>query len=306
MSNPYYRDYSDFLSEHFGGKVQKLTVNAGFSCPNRDGKKGFGGCSYCNNSTFSPSIGEQAYSVSEQLSKAKAFFGRKYKDMKYLAYFQTYTNTNADIETLRKLYSEALSDIDVVGMVIATRPDCINHELLTMLAELNDYKPVLMEYGAESSHNATLTRVNRCHTWEETVSAVELTKVFGLSVGLHFIMGLPGETREMMLQTVDRLNELNVDTVKFHQLQIVKGTRLAKEYEGGYSDIYPFDLDDYLELCVEIVDRIKQSIAIDRFTASSPENLLIAPRWGIKNYQFTHLLHNRLKERMRSSRAEEV
>lgn len=300
-----YRTYADYLNERFNGKVQKLTVNVGFTCPNRDGTKGYGGCSYCNNTTFSPAITDHNLSVREQLERSKAFFGRKYSSMKYLAYFQSYTNTYSDVKSLVKLYEEALSVEGIVGIIIGTRPDTISTDLLEALSEINKRARVVIEFGAESSHNITLGQVNRCHTWEDTVKAVAETKRFGIDVGLHFIMGLPGETREMMLETVRRINDLNVDTVKFHQLQIVKNTRMAKDYERGASNATIFEVDEYLDLCCEIIETLKPSIAIERFTSSSPDEMLIAPRWGLKNYQFTNLLNNRLKARNFKEKASE-
>ncbi len=291
-NNPYYKDYADFLAEKFDGKVQKITVNAGFTCPNRDGTLGRGGCAYCNNSSFSPVTGEKERSVTQQLADGKQFFSRKYPAMRYLAYFQSYTNTYGETDRLMSLYKEAMADADVVGIIIGTRPDCMPDELLTQLAELNKSKAVIIEYGAESSHDSTLNAVNRCHDWTTTVDAVLRTHNAGLSVGLHFILGLPGETREMMLQTVDRACRLPIDCIKFHQLQIIRGTRLAADYLNGRLDLTIRDVDDYISLCADIITRIRPDIAIERFVSQSPDNLLIAPRWGLKNYEFTHRLFN--------------
>lgn len=294
MGNPYYRDYADFLAERFAGKVQKITINAGFTCPNRDGSRGRGGCIYCNNNSFSPVTGDSDRSVSRQIVDGKRFFSKKYPLMRYIAYFQSYTNTYGDPDRLMDLYREACADDDVVGLIIGTRPDCMPDDLLSRLAELNRTKTVIIEYGAESSHDSTLEAVNRCHDWATTVDAVMRTHKAGLTVGLHFILGLPGETREMMLKTVDRLSQLPVDCVKFHQLQIIKGTRLAADYATGKADIRLFDVDEYIRLCVDIILRIRKDIAIERFVSQSPDDMLIAPRWGLKNYQFTHLLLNAL------------
>lgn len=290
-----FRDYSEYLRERFDGKVQKLTVDAGFSCPNRDGTIGRGGCSYCNNSSFSPALGSNG-SVAAQLEAGKRFFARKYPEMRYLAYFQSYTNTHAPIDRLLALYEEALSVDGIVGLIIGTRPDCIDEQILSALAEINRSRRVIMEYGAESTHDSTLRAVNRCHTWADTCRAVELTRQAGLDAGLHFILGLPGENTDMMLATVDEINRLRPDTVKFHQLQIIRGTRLARQWQQGEVSVKTFTVDEYLDLCVEIVKRLDPSIAIERFTSSSPAELLLAPRWGLKNYEFTNLLRNRLKK----------
>lgn len=291
-----YRDFADFLAEHFTGKVQKIAVNAGFTCPNRDGSKGRGGCSYCNNQSFNPGYCTPTECVGSQLEEGKAFFARKYPDMKYLAYFQAYTNTHSsDIDRLMGLYEEALAVDDVVGLIIGTRPDCMPQELLDRLASLPAW--VMVEYGAESSHDRTLEFVNRCHTWADTADAVRRTHEAGLTCGLHLIMGLPGEDEEMMLSTIDRVNGLPVDTVKIHQLQLIRGTRLARDVEEGLYDIPRFTAEEYAELCVKIIHRLRRDIAIERFVSQSPPELLIYPRWNLKNYQFTNLINNRLKTR---------
>lgn len=299
----FYKDYADFLAEHFEGKMQKLTVNAGFGCPNRDGTIGRGGCAYCNNASFSPDLGAQG-SVAAQLESGKLFFERKYPQMRYLAYFQSYTNTHGDRARLMELYREALGVEKVDGLIIGTRPDCVDDALLADLAAIG--KPVIMEYGAESSHDSTLAIVNRCHTWAQTVDAVRRTAAAGLSVGLHLIMGLPGETREMMLQTVERAAALPIDTLKLHQLQIIRNTALERETvtapDGNMTfrgvPLRLFGVEEYIELCADVVSllrRLNPAIAIERFTSQSPDSLLVAPRWGLKNYQFANLLANRLR-----------
>lgn len=293
--NPYYRDFADFLAEQFPGtKMQKLAVNAGFTCPNRDGTKGRGGCTYCNNLSFNPGYCSPRLSVSEQIEAGRRFFARKYPDMRYLAYFQAYTNTHSDdIDRLMSLYEEALAADGVDGVIIGTRPDCMPDALLARLRKL---PWAMVEYGAESSHNATLERINRCHTWEDTVDAVERTHAAGIPVGLHLIMGLPGETEEMMLRTVDAVGSLPVSTVKFHQLQLVRGTRMASDIEKGLYDIRRFTADEYAGLCVKIVRRLRPGIAIERFVSQTPADMLLYPRWGLKNYQFTNLLMRRLTD----------
>jgi hypothetical protein len=290
-----YRDYADFLADIFVGKVQKISLNTGLICPNRDGTIGRGGCAYCNNQAFSPAYGSHGNSVTQQLCDGKQFFARKYPSMRYLAYFQSYTSTHGNIDTLIDMYNEAADVPDVVGIIIGTRPDCMPDALLARLAELNRRLPVIIEYGAESSHDTSLRRVNRCHTWQTTVDAVTRTHAAGLRVGLHFILGLPGETTQMMMQTIDRINLLPVDTVKFHQLQIVRHTPLAADFLAGrIPDLHLFQVDEYIDLCAAIINRLRPDIAIERFVSQSPDSLLIAPRWGLKNYQFTNLLRARL------------
>lgn len=292
----YYRDFSDFLAELFPCKMQKIAVNAGFTCPNRDGTKGRGGCTYCNNQTFNPGYCAPSLSVTEQLEEGKRFFGKKYPDMRYLAYFQAYTNTHGDIDRLMALYEEALAVDKVDGLIIGTRPDCMPDALLQRLSQLNKSHRVIVEYGAETSHNITLERINRCHTWEETVDTVMRTVAAGIPTGLHLIVGLPGEDEAMIMQTIDRISQLPIATVKLHQLQLVKGTRMAIDVEQGLYTVPQFTAEEYIDLCCRIVRRMAPTIAIERFVSQSPDALLVSPRWGLKNYQFTNLLHNRLKE----------
>lgn len=296
MTTPW-RNYSDYLSGIFPGiKVQKIAVNAGFSCPNRDGTKGRGGCTYCNNTTFNPAYCTPRLSVAQQMAKGRDFFARKYPEMKYLAYFQAYTNTHGPVDRVLGLYREALSQLDVVGLIIGTRPDCMPDTLLKQLSHMRtEGVYIMIEYGAESSHDETLRRVNRCHTWSDTADAVRRTHSAGIDTGLHLIMGLPGETREMMLSTIDAVNTLPVDTVKIHQLQLVRGTRMAADIEAGLYDIPRFTVEEYADLCRDIVRRLRSDIAIERFVSQSPADMLIYPRWGLKNYQFTNLLQQRLK-----------
>lgn len=294
----HYRTYADYLAEFFPHKMQKLTVNAGFTCPNRDGTKGRGGCIYCNNQSFNPSFSSRGESVTTQLLEGKRFFARKYPEMHYLAYFQAYTNTHSsDIDRLMALYEEALSVTDVDGLIIGTRPDCLPKELLSRLAKLNTFPGrVMIEFGAESAHDATLELINRCHTWNDTVDACRRTAAAGIHCGIHLILGLPGETVPMMLTTVEQALRLPIKTVKFHQLQVIRGTKLAQLLADGEIAIPRFTVEEYVDLCAEIVRMTPEHIAIERFTSQSPDNLLITPRWGLKNYQFVELLRKRLSQ----------
>lgn len=288
--NPYYKDYSEFLAEHFDGKVQKLSVDVGFTCPNRDGSAGTGGCIYCNNRAFSPDWDKRHTPVAEQIARGKRFFGKKYPDMKYLAYFQSYTSTYASPDSLMALYNEALDQDDIVGLIIGTRPDCMPDSLLDRIASLDT--KVFIEYGAESSHNSTLSLINRCHTWQATVDAVHRTADRGIPVGLHLILGLPGEDEEMMTTTVERVSSLPVSTVKFHQLQILRGSTLEKM--APMLDIPAFTAEEYAALCARLLGHLRSDIAVERFVAQAPDDMLLSPRWGLKNYQFTSLLQKHL------------
>lgn len=297
----FYRDFSAFMSEHFSCKVQKLAVNAGMSCPNRDGTIGRGGCSYCDNRSFNPSYCSASTDIASQLAKGKEFFARKYPQMRYLAYFQAYTNTHGDRSHFLGLYRDALDQPDILGLIIGTRPDCVPDDMLDSIADIAGRRFVMMEYGAESSHDTTLQIINRGHTWRQTADAVTRTADRGIKVGLHLIMGLPGEDTDMMLQTIDAVNDLPVDTLKIHQLQIIRGTRLAREIAEGKLSVINFTADTYADLCCEIIDRIRPDIAIERFVSQAPPNMVVSPHWGLKNYQFTNLLINKLRIRRSSA-----
>lgn len=290
--NAGYRDFGVFLREHFNGKVQKISINAGFTCPNRDGTKGRGGCTYCNNHTFNPEYCNPVKSVTEQLEEGRQFFARKYPNMRYLAYFQAYTNTYGDIDRLCKLYEEALATPGVVGLVIGTRPDCMPDELLGYLSSLKlNGTFVLVEYGVETSRNDTLRLINRCHTWEESVDAITRTAAAGILTGAHVIAGLPGENSSDVAETARKLSQLPLDTVKLHQLQLIRGTRLAHQVENGELQVPQWTVEEYIDVCIGFITHLAPTVAIERFTSQSPDSLLISPRWGLKNYQFTALLH---------------
>lgn len=280
--------YGEWLKEQLGCKVQKISLNAGFNCPNRDGRVGRGGCSYCNNQTFNPEYCATTKSVTEQLEEGKRFFARKYPDMKYLAYFQAYTNTYADVGHCIALYEEALRVPDVVGLVIATRPDCMPEALLTYLSELNHRTFLIVEYGVESANNETLVRINRGHTWQQSVEAIRRTADLGIRVGAHVILGLPGEGHDELMRQARMVGELPLTTLKLHQLQIIRGTRMAREYEEN-----PWHMptvEEYIQLVRDYVAYIPCNILLERFVSSSPKELLIAPSWGLKNYEFANLL----------------
>lgn len=295
--NEYYKDYSEYLAEKFPGlKVQKISVNAGFSCPNRDGTIGRGGCIYCDNSSFTPAYCFKAKGVREQIEAGKQFFRRKYPEMKYLAYFQSFTNTFGSADEIETLYREAFDSPDIVGMIVGTRPDCLPDEIIDILAALNRRKPVLMELGAETFCDETLRLINRGHTAGQTVDAVYRLSRAGLPVGLHLIAGLPGESGGRVIENVRTACSLPIDSIKMHHLQVIKDSVLHHRWENGQIEVIPYDLERYLDLCVNIIRIVPRHIAIERFLASSPPDKVVAPRWGLKNYQFVNLLHNRLRD----------
>lgn len=293
MSRLPWRDYSDFLADHFPGKkMQKISIDAGLSCPNRDGTKGVGGCAYCDNRSFTPGYCARSGGVAAQLAEGRRFFSRKYPSMRYLAYFQSHTNTYGEPSLLLSLYREALAQEGVDGIIIGTRPDCVSDDLLDSIAALPGWK--MMEYGAESACDTTLAAVNRGHTWADTVSAVERTAARGVPVGIHLIMGLPGEDEETMMATVDAVNLIPVDTVKIHQLQLLRGTRLAAEAAAGRVEVRRYIPEEYAALCARIVRRLRPGIAIERMVSQAPPEMLEYPRWGLKNYEFVELVRRQM------------
>lgn len=304
-----YKSYGAWMKNRFGCKVQKISIDAGFSCPNRDGKIGRGGCIYCNNATFNPDyctntagrVSQEerilltTENIKSQLEKGKEFFSRKYPEMKYIAYFQSYTNTYDDIEALKQMYEAALSVPDVVGISIATRPDCVSDELLGYLEELSHRTFLTMEYGVESLNDETLKIINRGHTSECSINIIRNTHARGIIVCAHLILGLPGESREEILRQEEIINSLPIDFLKLHQLQITKGT-ILEHRPDLISQCTLYTPEEYIDLVVEYLSRLRSDIIIERFTSQSPAELLVAPRWGLKNYEFTNLLNKRLAE----------
>ena len=297
MNEIRYNDLSAYLSAHFPYKVQKISLNAGFTCPNRDGTVGYGGCTYCNNQTFNPAYCKTEKSVTEQLEEGKQFFARKYPEMKFLAYFQAYTNTYAELEELKRKYEESLQVKDVVGLVIGTRPDCMPDALLGYLEELNRRTFLIVEYGVESTDNDTLKRINRGHTFEVAEEAIRKTAARGIRVGAHIILGLPGETNEQLIKQAGVLSALPLTTLKLHQLQLIKGTRMAHEFEMQPEDFHLYSADEYIDLVIDYVEHLRPDIVLERFVSQSPKELLIAPDWGLKNHEFTDKVKKRMRER---------
>ena len=294
VNTPHYNDYGTWIRRQFPYRVQKISIDAGFTCPNRDGRISTGGCIYCDNRTFNPSYCQRRHSVTQQLEEGKRFFTHKYPDMKYLAYFQAFTNTYAPLAQLKALYEEALQVEDIVGIVIGTRPDCVSDELLDYLAALNQRTFVLVEYGVESTNNDTLLRINRGHSFEQSCDAIKRTKQRGLLTGAHIILGLPGEDAAESLHQASVISSLPIDILKIHQMQIIRGTRLADEYAATPFHIYT--VDEYIQLIAEYIQRLRPNLILERFVSQSPKELLIAPHWGLKNYEFTNLLVNYLKQ----------
>ena len=286
----------------YGERLQKLVIDAGFSCPNRDGTVGFGGCTYCDNAAFHPGYSIPGKSIVQQIDEGIEFHQGRYPKVKhYLAYFQAYSNTYAPLDRLKVLYEEALSHPSVVGLVIGTRPDCVDEaklDYLAGLAEGGDNPVVVIEYGIESCYDETLKRINRGHDFETARKAVEMTAERGLDVGAHFILGLPGETRQMLLDQCAKISAMPLTSIKFHQLQIVKGTKMEKEYAAHPEDFLRLGLDDYLDLVIDILDRLRPSLSIERVAGEVPPRFVSETPWGlIRNDGILRLLDKRLEER---------
>lgn len=289
-----YNDFSRWIRNKFPYRVQKLSIDGGFSCPNRDGKLSRGGCSYCDNRTFNPSYCDRRRSIAEQIAEGKQFFSRKYPDMKYLAYFQAFSNTYAPVGKLRKLYEEALAQDDVVGLVVGTRPDCVAADVMDLLQELSRQTFLILEFGIESTNDTTLRLINRGHDYDCSRRAVEEAHRRGIITGGHVILGLPGETPEESVRQAGDISALPLDILKIHQMQVVRGTRLAQQYEEDPFHVY--DVDEYIRLVADYIEHLRPSLVLERFVSQSPAEMLIAPRWGLKNYEFTARLRKYMRD----------
>ena len=290
-----YKEFGTWLQAELGCKAQKLSVDAGLTCPNRDGTLGRGGCTFCDNRTFNPAYCRQGGSITDQLEAGKRFFSRKYPTMKYLAYFQSYSNSYGTLSHLKELYEEALRVPDVVGLVIGTRPDCMPDALLEYLEELNRRTFLLVEYGVESANEETLVRVNRGHTFAQARECIIRTAQRGIRVGVHMILGFPWETRSELIRQAQLIASLPITTLKLHQLQVIRGTQLAREYE-----LHPWPLptaEEYVDLVLEYISHLPPSLVLERFVSQSPPEYVIAPRWGLKNHEFSALVKKAIQKR---------
>lgn len=290
--------YSNYFRKLYGSRVQKVSIDAGFTCPNRDGTRGTGGCSFCLNDAFNPSYCQPEKSVSEQIGEGIQFHRWRYSEASaYLAYFQAFSNTYAPLDKLRLLYEEALAFPGVIGIVIGTRPDCIDDEKLEYIRQLSQKYYVAVEYGIESCYDKTLARINRGHTFSEAVLAVEKTAGLGINTGAHFIFGLPGETRDEMLAEAEIISSLPLKTVKFHQLQVIKGTAIEKEFRNNPQDFEMFTWEEYLDFFVNFLEKLNPDIVVERFTGEAPPRFLDQPRWGKKRAdQIVGLVEKHLEE----------
>ncbi|WP_075602522.1 TIGR01212 family radical SAM protein [Saccharicrinis aurantiacus] len=292
-----FNDYSSYMRRSFDERVQKVSIDAGFSCPNRDGSKGHGGCTFCNNSTFNPAYCSEDDSITNQINTGIGFFSSKYKSQLYLAYFQAYSNTYESIDVLKERYTEALSHPKVIGLVLGTRPDCINDELLEYLSDLSKEYYISIEYGIESTNNTTLEQINRGHNYEIGAEAILKTSAAGINVGAHLILGLPNESHEEILNHAKIISELPLDYLKLHQLQLVKGSVMGEQYLKNPEEMDLFTADSYIDMVIGFLELLNPKIVMDRFISQSPKEFLIAPKWNLKNFEFVAKVDKRLKER---------
>lgn len=292
-----WNDYSSYIRRTFGQRVQKISVNAGFTCPNRDGKISTEGCIYCTNKSFSPFYCNSDDSISEQLRKGIDFFSPKYNAQKYLAYFQTYTNTYDNKNTLKQKYDEALSVDGVIGMVISTRPDCVDDVIMHLLADYAKEKYVEIEFGLESTKNSTLERINRGHTYEQAVDAIMLAQKYGIMSGVHLILGLPYETEDDFYMHAEKISQLPISTLKLHQMQVLKGTRLEKLYFDNKSAFADLSLENYVRIVANFLDILNPEIIVERLTSESPREMVLYPDWnGRKNFEVSHIVNAFMKK----------
>ncbi|HNU77424.1 MAG TPA: TIGR01212 family radical SAM protein [Prolixibacteraceae bacterium] len=293
-----YNNFQFFFRKVFKGeKVQKISLESGLTCPNRDGLKGEGGCTYCNNEAFTPPPAGTHKTIAIQMEEGIRFFAHKYPTMKYLAYFQSYSNTYAPLPALKEIYGEALAFPRVAGLVISTRPDCLDEGILDYLADLSGRTYLMLELGLESHLDVTLERINRGHTFAESAAALEAASRRGIRITAHMILGLPGETREDWLEQARVISRLPVDNLKLHQMQIHKGTVMARQYRNDPSQFRLFTAEEYASLVVEYLELLNPLITVERFTSQAPAELLIAPAWGIKNYEFSAIVEKLLEQR---------
>lgn len=291
--------YNSYFLKQFGSRIQKLSIDAGFTCPNRDGKISTGGCTFCSNAAFNPSYCSPEKSIRQQIEEGIEFHQRRYRRAsQYLAYFQAYSNTYKPLGELKQIYQQALDTPGIIGIVIGTRPDCVDEPLLHYLNEVQKTHYVMLEYGVESVYDETLSRVNRGHDFATAKKAIERTARLGIPCGGHFIFGLPGETKAMMLKAADVISQLPLTTVKFHQLQIFKGTRMAEEYQQHPEYFHLFDLDEYIDFVIDFAERLNPSIVIERFAGEVPPRYLVSEPWMKLRYdQVLARIEKRMEER---------
>jgi radical SAM protein (TIGR01212 family) len=288
---------TNYLRNRFGTRIQKVAIDAGFTCPNRDGTKSTGGCAYCSNDAFNPSYCNPEKSISRQIMEGIEFHEKRYRSAsKYLAYFQAYSNTYATLGHLKKLYGEALNHDQIAGLIIGTRPDCVDEPLLEYMAELASKYYIVIEYGIESVYNKSLERINRGHTYEDAVKALALTRQYGINSGAHFIFGLPGETRDEMMASADVISKLPLHSIKFHQLQIIKGTRFEKDYLEDNNHFQLFSLDEYVNFMANYLPNLNADFKIERLANETQPWFNVMETWKIRYDRVLQLIEKKMEE----------
>ncbi len=294
-----FNSYSGYFKRLFGERIQKVAINAGMSCPNRDGKVGVGGCTFCINEAFTPSYCMAHKSITEQIDEGVEFHRRRYrKASRYLAYFQSFSNTYAPLEELRQIYDQAMRHPQISGIIIGTRPDCVDPEKLDYFAEIAKENYVAIEYGVESTYDQTLAAINRGHSFECARRAIEMTAQRGIHTGAHFILGLPGEDEQMLHSQIQTINSLPLDTIKFHQLQIFRGTQMAEQYDQHPEQFHFWQREEYIDLFIDLLEKLRPEIVVERFASEAPPRYHYGPNWGlVRNETMLSLFERRLEER---------
>lgn len=292
LSGNRYNSFGSYVKARFGAPVHKVNVDAGFTCPNRDGTLGSSGCIYCNNDSFRPNSCRPALSIKEQVENGAKFVRKRYKAEKFIVYFQPYTNTYASIEVLERLYNEALAEPSVIGLAIGTRPDCIDEEKLALLESLASKYFILVEYGLQSIYDKSLRFINRGHDYDAFLKALDMTRDRGISIGAHTIVGFPTETREEMLSIADEVSALPIEFLKVHQLQIVRDTPLEGMYRTD--PFHVFEYTEYLDFIIDFIERLSPDIVLQRLFATAPDDILIAPRWDRSRHEILRDIEQRL------------
>jgi len=292
---PLYNSYGRFLQQRFGERVHKISVHAGFTCPNRDGNVATGGCTYCNIASFTPETTRPRHSISEQVARGIQFVRQRYGVKKFIAYFQAYTNTYADVADLERMYREALDHPEVIGLAVGTRPDCVNEEILQMLSKIARDYFVSLEYGIESIDDDTLRLVNRGHDFACTVDAFQRSQHRGLHLGGHLIIGFPNETEEQWLAMPEVINRLGLDAIKIHHLHVVRGTALARQFDA--KPFFVFDFPSWVDVVIRFIERLDPRIIIERLYGEAPHDLLIAPHWNLSKAEILHAIDREMRRR---------
>ncbi len=300
QQKPYLQKYRffpfrEYLKEQFPFKVHKISLHAGFTCPNRDGRAGVGGCTYCANESFSPNAKGPFIPIREQIKNGKTLHKKIYGAEKFIAYFQSFTNTYADIETLRSCYEEALADRDIVGISIGTRPDCITDEILGLINGYTQKYHVWIEYGLQTMHDSTLRHINRGHDYRTFLNAIHRTKKTCIRICVHVILGLPGETREDMIETARAVGQMGIQGVKLHHLYVAKNTALAEEFFNG--KVQTMDMSTYIGLAADFLERIPPDVTVQRLVGDTHGNFLISPVWKASKAEITAGITRELERR---------